>query len=270
MFLGVTLAAAVWLSAAPASAVVLLSYSMDEGAGTTVADSSGFGRDAAMTADLAAQPGTWVSGSTGLGGDFAVHTALTVSGNVAVVWDDVTKPLPLTDFGSFTVEADIKPTSFSANDYLFAIGETIGTTVSLRWDPTLSGNNASISSVTVLTSNGGFQSEAIALSAGNEFVSGAWQHLALVYTETGAETSQIEIFNDGVLAGSVSLLYQIVDPSPTKVHIAQTGGTPTWFNGYEGDIDNFKISAAVPEPASLALTLFGVSVIFTMARRRKV
>lgn len=244
------------LSAEPLSAELVLSYDMNEGTGTAVGDSSGNSRHAMMNASLAAQPGNWTTGRSGLAGDNAIHFTQSVGPTGYIVWDDASDPLPLTDGGSFTVEAWIKPDGFAADEYLFAIGETIGTTIALRWDPSLTANATTLNKVAVTTVDGSFQDNVLALSSGNELTAGEWQHVALTYTETDATNSTLEFFTDGILAGSTNLGYHIEDVT-TKVHIGLTPGN-VWYRQYRGDVDDFRITAAaVPEASSGLLVLCG-------------
>ena len=257
MYLAICAAAATLL-VAPAMATTLLSYQMDEGSGSAVADSSGNARNAVMSADLAAQSGNWVAGHSGT----AVHFEQAVSKNTMINWygaSDWSNAMLLGDSTEFTVDTWIKPSGFAADEYLFAIGDGIGSTVSIRWDPSLTANATSLNKLTVYTYSGGHMDSTISLSS--PIQAGVWQQLTLVYRETGESTARYEIYKNGIEIGRSDLAYQI-DSNPNELHIGQVP-TGVWYRSYRGDVDEFSISV-VPEP--ITLSILGLGGLF-LARR---
>ena len=211
----------------------LVLYHMDEGSGTAIADASSYGRDAILNTDLASQSGEWVAGQAGFGN--AVHFDQVVSANPMIVWDDPGDSMLILSTSSFTVEAQINPDGFVNEEYIFSIGSGLGSTVSLRWTPSLAGNQTSLNGVTVGVGN----TDVATITLSDQLVAGQWQNLALVYTETGA-TSTFEIYRDGNLSGSAAWGSQI-GPNPTELQIGHTPGN-IWYRSYRGAVDEFRIS----------------------------
>lgn len=255
------LGAIVSLLASTANAQTQVFYEMNEGAGTAVADSSGFGRDATINAFLDSQPNpVWVPGHTGAAGDFGVHFDQEVSANPMIEWANLGDPIQMTDGGSFTVEAQLKPDGFAADEYIFSIGTGLGTTVNLRWSPTVAGNQTSLDRVIVGVGN----TDVGSILLSDQIVAGQWQNLSLVYTATGA-TSTFEILRDNSLSGSLAWGSQI-GSDPLEFQI---GHTPSniWYRSYRGDVDDFKITA-VPEPATMSLLALGGLLSFCRKSRK--
>jgi hypothetical protein len=211
----------------------MLLYHVDEPNGATIIDASSEARNGEMSADLAAQAGNRIVGKAGFGN--AVHFIQGVTTQTRIDWADEYNPIPLLSNGVFTVEAWIKPTGFAAEEYLFTLGANYGTTLSIRWDPTLTSNVTSLDRLTV---GAGITDANILLS--DPLQAGVWQHLALIYTETDPTNSRYDLYKNGLLVGSEVLNYHILS-NPAEIHI---GGYPgiVWYRQYRGDVDEFRIS----------------------------
>ena len=270
--LAITLFAVVLSVVSTASATTLLEWNMNEGVGSTVGDSSGNSRDGTWNGDLVAA-GSWVPGYTGLAGDSAVHFTQPVGPVPRIDWVDAGNPMPLTQNGNFEVEMQVNADGFAAEEYLFSIGQTAGTTIAIRADPSLVANVGSISKLgmtTINTGTGGFTEDVIDIT-GNELTTAGWQHVRLVYDETSPfvnagtpGSSTVEFYVDGALADTVALAYALSDVT-AEAHIGNIPGG-IWFRTFRGDVDAFKVSS-IPEPTSLALAL--VSVVGLAAVRRR-
>jgi hypothetical protein len=252
--------AVVALLAGNVCATTLVQYQMNEGSGSAIDDSSAFNRDGTMSADLAAQPGNWTSGPAGYGS--AVHFVQGVVTRTRIDWADEYDPIQLLNNGVFTVEAWINPTGFAADEYLLTLGAYYGTTLSIRWDPTLTSNVTSLDKLTV---GAGVNDQSITLS--DPLQAGVWQHLALVYTETGPTTSKYDLYKDGVLVGSENLSYKILS-NPAEVHL---GGYDSiaWYRQYRGDIDEFILSDVNTIPEPMTIVLMGLGGLFLKRKSRK-
>lgn len=273
MQIRVSLLVVMLCSAASLPAATLLEWNMNEGSGTTAGDSSGNGRDGLFNSDMVTH-GSWVAGRTGLAGDFGLRFTQPVGPVPRVDWVDAGNPLGLTDNGNFEVEMWLNADSFAAEEYLFSIGQTAGTTIAIRANPALTGYNASINKVgmtTINTGNGTFAETIINLSS--PINSAAWQHIRLAYTETSPYvnsgspgTSTVDFYVNGSLAGNVALGYALADLT-TEAHIGNHPGG-IWYRTFRGAIDDFKISStpAVPEASTITLALLGVMGM--LGRRR--
>jgi hypothetical protein len=260
-------------TAASLPAATLLEWNMNEGSGSTVGDSSGNGRNGLFNSDMVTH-GSWVAGRTGLAGDSALRFTQPVGPVPRVDWFDAGNPLPLTDNGNFEVEMWLNADSFAAEEYLFSIGQTAGTTVAIRANPALMGYNASINKVgmtTINTGTGTFAETIINLSS--PINSAAWQHIRLSYAETSPYvnsgspgTSTVDLYVNGSLAGSAALGYALADLT-NEAHIGNHPGV-IWYRTFRGAIDDFKISStpAVPEASTMTLALLGAMGMF--GRRR--
>ena len=274
MLMGAALVAAMLLAVAPASATTLLEWNMNEGAGSTVGDSSGNSRDGTWNADQIAA-GSWVAGHTGLAGDTAVHFTQPVGPVPRIDWSGAA--MPLTQNGNFEVEMWLNADGFAASEVLFLLGAGAGTTVAILADPALTSSVNSISTLGMTTYDNGvpnYANDTIDLT-GNELTTTAgWQHIRLVYDEISPfvnagtpGSSSVEFYVGGNLADTVALTYALADVT-AEAHL---GNLPTgiWYRTFRGAVDDFKVSStAIPEPTSLALALVSVVGLVTVRRRK--
>ncbi len=277
MFMGVALAAAVLTSVSTASAAVLLEWNMNEGAGSTVGDSSSNGRNGTWNADLVGA-GSWVTGRTGLAGDTAVRFTQPVGPAPRIDWVDAGNAMPLTQNGNFEVEMWLNADGFANSEVFFTLGRTAGTTMALRVSKNLVGNQASISELLLTTidnSTGFFADNDIDIT-GNSLNAGTWQQIRVVYNETSPfvdsgtpGSSTMDFYVGPNLANTLNLGYALADLTD-EAHIGNLPGG-IWYTTFRGAVDDFKVSsnAPIPEPASLVLALFGVVGLAAMGRRRK-
>jgi hypothetical protein len=179
-----------------------------------------------------------------------------------VDWVDGSNAMPLGNSNSFSVAAKIKPEGFVVDEYLFAIGQTIGTCVGLYWNPTLSGNVMQLDRLSINAYASGWQTATISLTS--NLIAGQWQDIELRYTEISGTDSRYEIFKNGLLIGSQDNAYQI-GSNPDELHIGHIVGG-VWYRSYRGVVDDFAITM-VPEPVTI--TLFGLGSLLLARRSRK-
>ncbi|MHB9071680.1 MAG: LamG-like jellyroll fold domain-containing protein [Sedimentisphaerales bacterium] len=235
----------------------LLLYHMDEASGGTLTDSSDYQRNGTMTAQLLASTPRIV-GQTGF--DNAVNFVMAVEDR-AIRWSDPANALALHGLDGFTIETWIKPTFFSQQGCLFALGATLGSCISVVWDYDTAWGSQPLGRLYVATYAGGWQFQAIDFQVGNRFVINQWQHFRLVYKKTGLSTSTYEIYKNGVLVGSANNSY-VIGNAADQVSIGQTVGG-VWYRQYEGAIDEFRIldyandgTYTPPVPQTVALYRF--------------
>lgn len=263
---GVALAAAL-----PATAEVLTTnehteilYHFDEGSGTDVADSSSHGRDATLSATLAADPMPWVPGDTGHGNAIHQDGPADPSDYRAVNWSDFGNSLDLSSMSAFTVHMRFRATQWTDQDSFWTLGDGAGI-ITLTAPTTIPPVTSIDELLIVYTAPFATQSvntATIALST--TLVAATWYDLAVVYRDNAVSNplnDNLQIWLDGELIGSAPTAGDIGDSIPTTSlavgHQPEIPGA-TWFRSFEGDYDEFRFQSeavfGIEEPPATPLT----------------
>jgi hypothetical protein len=201
-------------------------WQLDEGSGTTLTDTSGFGNDGSF-AGLAA----WTSGVSGAALDFAG------SGDLVLVPDDVS--LDLTD--AITIAAWLRPNRVGTQYVIKKAqkGATDGYELSLsssgglfvRFNQASSGNAYRLNSLSGYPVDGS-----------------TWVHVAATY-----DGQQIKLYVDGALEGSLSAPGLVIGVNDVPLSIGGQFGGVRLFDGAVDEVHLYDRALSAHEVVALAM-----------------
>ena len=212
----------------------------------------------------------------GTNGSNAFGTGVSVIGNAQITTSQSysgSGSLFLDGFSSLTLNGDnlnIGTSDFEIsfefktngpqNPYSYILfGEQLGT-------PVIGNGTAQYnSSLYLWPSSGSDPTETAIIS--NNYNDNQWHKLSII-----KQQSVESLYVDNILQGSAVLAPNTITNLNGLVigHVSIASGyNLNWDNSFIGYIDNFSISAAVPEPETYAMMLVGIGMIGFMARRRK-